>query len=93
MRVYVEDSDGIVLDYSDDAQANVVAPLDVRERTLAFQALTNALALLAGVKLQSSSRAKGAATDGPIAASEQCRRGRKSGVVVRLAERLGAEDA
>jgi hypothetical protein len=76
----------------DDKNAPVLAPLDRNERALAFQALTGALALLAGVTPPSSSAATEAAMDESISATPQYCDHHKSGVVVHLSKRIGAED-
>jgi hypothetical protein len=92
MRVYIEGPHGIVLNCSDDKNAPVLAPLDRSERALAFQALTGALALLAGVTPLSSSAATEASMDESISATPQYCDHHTSGVVVHLSKRMGAED-
>jgi hypothetical protein len=92
MRVYVEGPAGIILDCSDDPNAAVLAPLASCERELAFWALTNALALLAGITPQVSCVATEAVKDGQFLANQRYRDDQTSDVVVRLSERLADQE-
>lgn len=84
MRVRVEGTMGILLDFGlEDA----LLPLDIEERAQAFEALTGALALLAGVRPPKSASATEGVTDPHPSKSERCLCGHKDGDVVLLAER------
>lgn len=61
------------------------------ERMMAFNMLTHALALLAGVTPPLASDAMEAETGERFASSEQCPSDRSSGNVVHLAERRGGQ--
>lgn len=86
MRLRVEGSDGPLFYYGDDSE-NALIPSNEGERAAVFNALTGALALLAGLMPQPSSAAKG--SDGcqstqPISQGHDDRR---SAAVVHLATR------
>lgn len=79
MRVTVEGTAGPVLDVGQGE--GVLLPLDPVERAAAFEALTGALAMLAGVTRPG---ATGGETDRCSRANPRSDRHRKSGVVVPL---------
>lgn len=70
-------------------EKNALAPLEEGERALVFQALTGALALLAGVTLPASG-ATATGMDAHCASTERCPEDRTTGNVVRLATRRGS---
>ena len=78
---------GTILELREDS---ALLPSDGGERAQAFEALTNALALLSGVSRPSSSAAKAVERDERCSESGQCQSDRRDGVVVNLAERRGA---
>lgn len=87
MRLRVEHEAGVLLDIDGEL---ALAPTDGRERQLVFQALADALALLANITPPASPVAMGAGSDERPASTERCHSGRTSGVVVRLEERRGS---
>jgi hypothetical protein len=86
VKVRVISDDGTVL--FDPNGDFVIAPFDENERAAAFGALTAALAVLSGIKLQYQHAAKEVATGEHCSESAQYHSGHKDGVVVRLRERL-----
>ncbi|GJD37742.1 hypothetical protein OICFNHDK_0180 [Methylobacterium bullatum] len=79
MRVLVENANGAVLDVG--IEDNVLLPLDTDERAAAFEALSGALALLAGITPRD---ARGAEPGQYSTATRQSACRRKLGADLRL---------
>ena len=90
MRLMIEGPDGVILECGSAPDA--LLPYDDSERTQAFEALTDALALLAGL-MPRSIGAREAVTDAHSAGSVQFPADRRSDDVVNLSERRAFRDA
>lgn len=88
MRVRVTGLNGTILECGLDS---ALLPTDEYERAQAFTALTNALALLAGLKQLEYSASTGDETGSPGSESERYPFAHRDGAVVHLAERRGAQ--
>jgi hypothetical protein len=91
MRLYIEGPSGPLFDYSNENE-NALVPTESGERADVFNTLVGALALLSRVTPPSFGATAGE-TDQLTRPNPQGPSGRNSGVVVRLATRLGAEVA
>jgi hypothetical protein len=80
--------DDVVMDMAEDG--NLLLPLDDGERSIAFFALTDALAAIAAVMPRPSCAATEAAQDEHCEEIAQHPDGHRSGAVVHLSERLAS---
>jgi hypothetical protein len=85
VRLQIVGSHGIIMDSESDE--NVLVPLEAGQRMVAFQALTDALALLSGLTPPGPSAATEGEADVPAEGSAPSQATPSSGDVVLLSER------